>query len=159
MIIWLTGQPSSGKTTLANILKERFFRDAILVDGTQLTISTGNQNSTEQQRIANVEFAQKMSKYLSDQGHTVIVSMVSPYRWQREFLKAQMDGNLHEVYLYTSEARERDSDRFPGYEPPREDEDSFLAIDTGAARPLFCAMLINNFVRRAQPDPELPPAA
>lgn len=127
MIYWFTGQPSHGKTILADLLKETLLPNAYRVDGDDLRDLFTNKDFSIKGRIMNVDAAQKISQYLHNQGHDVIVSLVSPYIDQREEFKQLIGNNLKEIYIHTSEARERDRFSVKGYQAPLQ---NFIDIDT-----------------------------
>jgi adenylylsulfate kinase-like enzyme len=130
MIYWFTGQPSHGKTVLANKLIEKYNQDGkkiFHVDGDNLRALTLNKDYSEQGRIDNVRGAQKIAHYLHNEGYDVVVSLVSPYRWQREELKTAVGEGIKEFYINTTEPRERDQFRVENYEAPLE---NFTNIDT-----------------------------
>ena len=78
MIYWFTGQPHSGKTTLANLLKEKWLPHAFRIDGDEMRELFSNKDYSEKGRRANIDAAQKIAHYLHNQGKDVIVSLVSP---------------------------------------------------------------------------------
>lgn len=126
MIYWFTGQPCAGKTTLADklhYLKPNSFR----IDGDDLRELTTNKDYSIKGRVNNVSTAQKISHYLHNQGQDVIVSLVSPYIDQREDFKKLLGDNIKEIYVHTSEARERDHFKSSAYIAPQE---NFIDIDT-----------------------------
>lgn len=129
MVYWFTGQPSHGKTVLAKLLKKELEKsDKVFhIDGDDLRALTLNKDFSEQGRIDNVRGAQKIAHYLHNEGHDVIVSLVSPYRWQREELKSMLGTNLIELYVHTKEPRERDHFSVFNYEAPLE---NFIDVDT-----------------------------
>ena len=127
MIYWFTGQPSHGKTILADLLKKTLLPNAYRVDGDDLRDLFTNKDFSIKGRVMNVDAAQKISHYLHNQGHDVIVSLVSPYIDQREEFKQVIGNNLKEIYIHTSEARERDNFAVKGYQAPLE---NFIDIDT-----------------------------
>jgi adenylylsulfate kinase-like enzyme len=127
MIYWFTGQPSHGKTILADLLKETLLPNAYRVDGDDLRDLFTNKDFSIKGRVMNVDAAQKISHYLHNQGHDVIVSLVSPYIDQREEFKQLIGNNLKEIYIHTSETRERDNFAVKGYQAPLE---NFIDIDT-----------------------------
>ena len=91
-IIWLTGQPGSGKTTLANELKiilihEKNSKDKMIVDGDDLRNITTNKDYSRKGRENNIRTAQKIAKFLFDKNFFTIVSLVAPYRAIREEFK------------------------------------------------------------------------
>ena len=94
MIYWFTGQPSHGKTVLADLLKKNILPDAYRVDGDDLRDLFTNKDFSIKGRVMNVDAAQKISHYLHNQGHDVIVSLVSPYIDQREEFKQVIGGNI-----------------------------------------------------------------
>ena len=59
-----------------------------------------NKDYTIKGRITNVDAAQKIAHYLHNQGHDVIVSLVSPYLDQREEFKDTMQHNIQEIYVH-----------------------------------------------------------
>ena len=126
MIYWFTGQPSHGKTILANMLKEKL-PNAFRIDGDEMRELFTNKDYTINGRVANIGTAQKISHYLNSQGKDVIVSLVSPYIDQREDFKTLMGDQIIEFYVYTSEVRERDHFKAVAYIPPTK---RYIDIDT-----------------------------
>lgn len=128
-VYWFTGQPSHGKTVLAKMLKEELqkYGQVFHIDGDDLRALTLNKDFSEQGRIDNVKGAQKIAHYLYNQDYTVVVSVIAPYRWQREELKTVLGADLVELYVHTTSPRERDHFRVAEYEAPLE---NFIDVDT-----------------------------
>jgi adenylylsulfate kinase len=127
MIIWLTGQPGSGKTTICEeILKIRDYR-VFHVDGDDLRDLFENKDYSETGRRKNIELAQQIAQYLHNQGKDVLVSLVSPYKDQRDKFKEKMGDNLVEIYIHTTEIRGREDFFVKEYEKPTE---RYLSINT-----------------------------
>ena len=100
MIYWFTGQPGSGKTVLANLLKEKFLPHAYRIDGDEMRDLFTNKDYSIKGRVTNIDTAQKISHYLHNQGKDVIVSLVSPYLDQREEFKTLLDWQIKERFLF-----------------------------------------------------------
>ena len=135
MVIWFTGQPGSGKTTLAKEIQgrpvylktfgDKSYDKIIHIDGDDLREIVDNKDYSEKGRRKNIQFAIDMAKVMDDKGYLVIVSMVSPYRDQREKLK--MERNIAEFYCHTTEIRGKEDYFVEDYEPPLH---NFTDIDT-----------------------------
>jgi adenylylsulfate kinase-like enzyme len=133
MILWFTGQPGSGKTTLTN----RFIEDKLIgfmkiqpvrivhIDGDDLREIVDNKDYSEEGRRENIKLAMNIARFMDNKGFIVIVSLVSPYRYQREELK--MERNVAEFYLHTTEIRGKEDYFVDNYEPPLH---NFVDMDT-----------------------------
>ena len=133
MVLWFTGQPGSGKTTLTN----RFIDDKLIgfmkihpvrivhIDGDDLRDIVDNKDYSEQGRRENINLAMNLARCMDNKGFIVVVSLVSPYRDQREELK--MERNIAEFYLHTTEIRGKEDYFVEDYEPPLH---NFVDIDT-----------------------------
>ena len=120
MIYWLTGQPGAGKTTLCKQMMLNMSSDVFHIDGDDLRGLFDNKDYSEVGRRKNIELAQQISEYLHNKGKHVFVSLVSPYKDQRDKFKEKMGNMLKEVYVYTSEVRGRENFFVQDYEPPTE---------------------------------------
>lgn len=127
MIYWFTGQPCAGKTVLANMLKEKHMPNAFRIDGDDMRELFNNKDYSINGRVSNVGTAQRIAHYLHNQGMDIIISLVSPYIDQREDFKLLMGDNIKEIYVYTTEKRERDHFAATAYIPPIND---FININT-----------------------------
>jgi adenylylsulfate kinase-like enzyme len=126
MIYWFTGQPGSGKTTLAlELMKQLPSTSRVHIDGDDLRDIFVNKDYSETGRRKNIERAQDIAKFLSIKGYSVIVSLVSPYKDQREKFKSE--NSVVEIYVHTSEIRGREHFAVHEYEPPTE---NYLDLDT-----------------------------
>ena len=129
MIIWLTGQPGSGKTTLANhlikYLKEK--NNVINIDGDDLRLINKNIDYSKEGRIKNISSAISIARFLAVKDYICILSIVAPYRFLRDELKE--DFPFLEVYLHTSEIMGRENYFADDYEIPV--DPNHLSIDTG----------------------------
>jgi adenylylsulfate kinase len=127
MIIWLTGQPGAGKTTLANWLIASYPDKGVIVDGDDIRQIFDNKDYSEEGRRKNIDLAQKISKFIHMKGGIAIVSLVSPYKSQRDEFKSIMGKDLIEVYVHTTDIRGRENFHVKEYQPPTE---FFIDVDT-----------------------------
>lgn len=128
MIYWFTGQPGAGKTTLCQYLKlNKFKRKCMHIDGDDLRDLFHNKDYSEEGRRKNIERAQTIAQYLNAKGYTVLVSVVSPFRDQREAFKQMLGNQLVEVYVHTSNDRGRNDFQVQEYQAP---EENYIEIDT-----------------------------
>jgi len=130
MIYWLTGQPGAGKTTLATWIQASFPNKSMIIDGDDIREIFINKDYSEEGRRKNIEKAQILSKFLHHKGYTVIVSLVSPFRDQREQFKTELGENIIEIYVHTTEIRGRENFHV-NYEEPIQ---NFIDCDTTNSR-------------------------
>ena len=127
MIYWLTGQPGAGKTTLAKWLEAHFASKVTVIDGDDIRAIFDNKDYSEVGRRKNIELAQNIAKFLHYKGNIAIVSLVSPYKDQRDSFKETIGDNIREVYVHTSNIRGREQFHVSNYQAPTE---YFVDIDT-----------------------------
>jgi len=130
MIIILTGQPNSGKTTLALELVHRLHEmrkdvTATIIDGDSLRTITQNVDYSKNGRRKNVQTAINLSINSDASNDYTVVALVSPFRDLRESLKNNNKHSVKEVYLHSSRLREGKMVEY--YEPPL---NNYLDIDT-----------------------------
>ncbi len=131
MIIWITGQPGSGKTALAQAVTHRLWESGVElgirhIDGDHLRElvpitqedTGGKEVYSKANRRQNIDRALAIALYLEStvEYPVILVSLVSPYRAQRESLREKC--TVMEVYLTCSEERGKEDFFAEGYEPP-----------------------------------------
>jgi bifunctional enzyme CysN/CysC len=106
--LWMTGLPSSGKSTIAGAVEERLVREGIpayRLDGDNLRHGlNGNLGFSPQDRTENVRRTAHAARLLADAGSVAIVSLVSPYAADRAAARAvHADDELEflEVFVNT----------------------------------------------------------
>ena len=144
MILWLTGQPGSGKTTLCKQMMLNMGSDVFHIDGDDLRDLFDNKDYSEVGRRKNIELAQQISEYLHNKDKHVFVSLVSPYKDQRDKFKSKMGDNLIEVYVHTTEVRGREGYFVKEYGRPSE---NYIDIDTTNALIEDSANIILEFIK------------
>jgi adenylylsulfate kinase len=128
MIIILTGQPNSGKTTLALTLETHLIksnRKVTTIDGDMLRSISNNKDYSIVGRKSNVRLAIEMAKTSNKLYNYTIMSLVSPFISLRESLKNDHAHIVKEVYLHSNRIREDKMVDY--YEPPL---NNYLDIDT-----------------------------
>ena len=129
MIYWLTGQPGAGKTTLVKMLYTHLHSlHPMIVDGDDIREIFNNKDYSEAGRRKNVELAQHLAHFIHNKGGVALVSLVSPYKDQRDSFKSLIgDDNIKEIYVHTTEERGREHFFVQNYESPTE---NFIDLDT-----------------------------
>lgn len=135
-VFWLTGLPSSGKSTIAESLKKELESKgikSILLDGDQIrNVFKNNAFDYESRRQHNLSVA-NMASLFEKNGHVVIVSLISPYIEVRNECRA-LCKNFKEVFINASldecikrdvkglyqKAMRREIDNFTGISAPYE---------------------------------------
>ena len=101
-VVWITGLSGAGKTTIARLLLKKIKKfKPIHLDGDELRdiLSITNKNTfSKKDRIKIGLIYSKLSKYLYDQGHLVIVSVMAlnskTFNWNKKYIK-----NYFEIFL------------------------------------------------------------
>jgi len=85
--VWITGLPSSGKSTLGGAVEERLVeegRSAYLLDGDNLRCGIcGDLGFERADREANVQRVGELARLFADSGAVAVVALVSPYERMR----------------------------------------------------------------------------
>ena len=133
-IYWFTGQPGAGKTVLSLMLKTVLEdkNKVFHIDGDELRSLFNNQKYGREGREENIKRAQDIAKFILAQGHTVIVSLVAPYKELRESFKYDLGDLLVEFYVHTTDIRGREHFHTDEYEQPTE---NFIDINTTGVDP------------------------
>src|SRR6185503_11893378 len=104
-VIWLTGLPAAGKSTLARALERRLFSrggSPILLDGDTLRAGlNGDLGFSPQDRSENIRRLAEVATHLARNGHLAIVAAVSPSREDRAAARRIADSTFREVYVAT----------------------------------------------------------
>jgi len=103
-VVWFTGLPCSGKTTIAKklmeILQEKG-KDVELLDGDTVRDYIRNKDFSKEGRNKHLRYIALMAKLLAERGVIVLCSFVSPYRENRDFARS-ICNNFIEVYVKAS---------------------------------------------------------
>ena len=150
-VVWLTGLPASGKSTLARALERRLFGKGgspIMLDGDTLRAGLNSDlGFSMQDRSENIRRLAQVATHLARNGHIAIVAAVSPLEEDRAEARRIASTAFREIYVSTSaevcesrdpkghyaKARAGSLRGFTGigndYQPPTTSE---LTIDTSA---------------------------
>lgn len=103
-ILWFTGLPSSGKSTLANEVEKKLVENRIktyILDGDN--IRTGlckDLGFSEEDRAENIRRIGEVSKLFVDAGVVVLSAFVSPYRRDRDAIRELVEeGEFLEIHV------------------------------------------------------------
>jgi bifunctional enzyme CysN/CysC len=167
-VVWLTGLPAAGKSTIANLLDRRLHslgHHTYVLDGDNIRGGLNRDlGFTDADRAENVRRTAEVSKLLVDAGVIVIASLISPFQRERrmarelfhrdEFIEVFVDTPLSEAEARDpkgqyEKARRGEIQRFTGidspYEPPTAPE---LRIDTTRTAPEDAVECILQELRR-----------
>jgi len=105
-VVWLTGLPGSGKSTIADAAVRRLHAMGVhtyVLDGDNVRTGLNKDlGFTAEDRAENVRRVAEVAKLMSDAGLVVFVALVSPYQSDREAAKALFpEGDFLEVYVDT----------------------------------------------------------
>jgi adenylyl-sulfate kinase len=106
--IWITGLPSSGKSTLGAAVEERLVEQgcgAYLLDGDNLRCGIcGDLGFDKADREANVQRVGELARLFADSGAVAVVALVSPYEHTRRQVRERHERDnlpFFEVFLDT----------------------------------------------------------
>ncbi|MBV8299960.1 MAG: adenylyl-sulfate kinase [Candidatus Eremiobacteraeota bacterium] len=114
LVLWLTGLPGAGKTTLAMRLERELFQrelDVFVLDGDTLrTGLTSDLDFSAEGRRENIRRVAEVAKLLADGGAIAIVSLISPAAEDRARAREIVGAPFREAFvsasLATCEARD-----------------------------------------------------
>jgi bifunctional enzyme CysN/CysC len=176
-IIWFTGLSGAGKSTIANALEQALVQrghHSYLLDGDNIRHGLNKDlDFSEAGRAENIRRIGEVSALFADAGLIVITAFISPFRADRNQIRARIgDAQFIEVYISTplAECERRDPKglyvkaragqirEFTGidspYEPPLDPQ---IAIDTSkvqvneAVEQVLKYLEYNGFLHQADP--------
>jgi len=114
-VIWLTGLPSSGKSTIGVELQRMLFNrgcNVFMLDGDNVRHGLNkNLGFSPEDREENIRRISEVAKLFTDAGFLVITSFISPYRKDRDKARGLLPpGGFLEIFIDTSlaECEKRD---------------------------------------------------
>jgi bifunctional enzyme CysN/CysC len=106
LVVWFTGLPGSGKSTIANIVERKLAalgRQTMLLDGDNLRQGLNADLGFDPAgRAENVRRVGEVAKLMADAGLITIVALVSPFRADRARAAALLpEGSFLEIFVDT----------------------------------------------------------
>ena len=114
-VLWFTGLSGSGKSTIANLVEKKLHalgKHTFLLDGDNVRHGLNKDlGFTEADRIENIRRVGEVAKLMTDAGLIVLTAFISPFRAEREMVRAMLpEDEFIEVFIDTplEEAERRD---------------------------------------------------
>ena len=166
--VWMTGLSASGKSTIACILEQMLLhkkKHAYRLDGDNIRMGLNkNLGFSAEDRAENIRRIGEVAKLFTDAGVIAITSFISPYRKDRDAVRANMKpGEFVEVYVNVSlEAAEKRDPKglykkaragqikgFTGIDDPYEaPEKAEIVIETESTQPEDAAKQILAYLEK-----------
>src|SRR6478752_6608133 len=151
-VVWLTGLPASGKSTLAKALERRLFSNGgspILLDGDTLRAGLNSDlGFSAADRSENIRRLAEVATHLARNGHIAIVAAVSPAREDRATARRIADTSFREIYVATPAEICEERDPKGHYKKARAGTlASFTGIGTDYERPEAAELVIDTSTR------------
>lgn len=166
--VWLTGLSASGKSTIGCVLEQMLLerkKHAYRLDGDNIRHGLNkNLGFSAEDRAENIRRIGEVAKLFSDAGVIVIASFISPYRRDRDAVRALLNPcEFVEVYVKVSleaaekrdpkglykQARAGEIKGFTGIDDPYEvPESPEILIDTEMSSPDAAAVQILDYLDR-----------
>jgi adenylylsulfate kinase len=104
VILWFTGLPSAGKSTLANEVEKKLISTGVrtfILDGDNVRMGLCKDlGFSEADRAENIRRIGEVSKLFVNAGCIVLSAFVSPYRRDRDAVRALVDdGEFVEIFV------------------------------------------------------------
>src|SRR5215218_985076 len=164
--VWMTGLSASGKSTIAVILEQMLLhkkKHAYRLDGDNIRMGLNkNLAFSAEDRAENIRRIGEVAKLFTDAGVIAITSFISPYKKDRDAVRASMKPEeFVEVYVKVSleaaekrdpkglykKARSGELKGFTGIDDPYEEpEKPEILIDTEATTPEGAATQIMAYL-------------
>jgi bifunctional enzyme CysN/CysC len=113
-LLWFTGLSGSGKSTIANLVEKKLYalgRHSFLLDGDNVRHGLNKDlGFTDADRIENIRRVGEVAKLMTDAGLIVLTAFISPFRAEREMVRAMLPEEFVEIFVDTplAEAEARD---------------------------------------------------
>jgi bifunctional enzyme CysN/CysC len=172
-VIWLTGLPAAGKSTIAMELERRLFEKgyhAYVLDGDNVRGKLCRDlGFSATDRAENVRRVGEVAALFADSGMIAIAAFISPHRAERDEARSAAGGAFHEIYIdaeaavceardpkgHYAKARAGELPDFTGitgdYEPPLNPE---LVVDTGTSPLQDCVEKVLAYIEERITAPD-----
>ena len=100
-VLLLTGEPNSGKSTIAYALVQNRLRNCLIIDGDkhrEMQFLGKHLGFTREDIMINNDHVIKLATFAQDQGFNVIIPQIMPHKEQRQAFHNILD-NVYEVCL------------------------------------------------------------
>jgi adenylylsulfate kinase len=150
-VIWFTGLSGSGKSTLANELDWRLFERGVssyVLDGDNIRHGlNGDLGFSPEARTENIRRIGEVAKLFADAGTIAITAFISPYREDRDKVRALLDRDEDFLEVFVEAPLEVCEERDPKglYKKARSGEiPEFTGISAPYEAPLSPEIVVNT---------------
>jgi len=167
-VLWLTGLPGAGKSTIANLVEKKLHamgHHTYILDGDNVRLGlTKDLGFTAADRVENIRRIAEVSKLMVDAGLIVLCAFISPFRAGRRMARALLkQGEFIEIFVDASlsvaeqrdpkglykKARRGEIKNFTGIDSPYEEPEApEIHLDTAALGPEDAANEVLAVLRR-----------